>query len=722
MSFPPVPDFSPVADLRAVVSGGTYRFTVLTDRLIRLEYNRSGRFEDRPSQMAWHRALPVPAYTRTQKGATVEIETDFLRLRYRPGPFGFNRFTLNIALKASGVTWRYGDSPRKGGNLWGTTRTLDLFPAIKHHLGAGLLSRSGWAVIDDSHSLVFNSTGWLEPRGLRARDLYFFGYGDDAAGCLRDYTTLAGPIPMIPRFILGNWWSRYWAYTADELTGLMDEFRQHEIPLSVCIVDMDWHLTSGKNPLPKWTGYTWDRKLFPDPAAFVRGLHERELRTALNLHPAQGVRPFEEAYPDLACWMGADPAEGKTVKFDITDPRYAEGYFKFLHHPQEDIGVDFWWMDWQQGTHTRLPRLDPLWWLNHLHFYDLGRDGRKRPFVFSRWGGMGNHRYPIGFSGDTGISWKSLAYQPYFTATAANVGYGWWSHDLGGHMGKDFNPELTLRWMQFGLFSPIFRIHSTKNPASDRRPWSKPERIAAGIREVMQLRYAFIPYIYTMAWRAHRTGLSLSTPMYYGHMDEEDAFQASDQYFFGTELVVAPFITPSDPQTSQTTRKVWLPEGSWFDFFKGKGMNRGWQEVSGKLEDIPVFARAGAIVPLGPKVTWGTTANPPELDVYVFPGADNRFELYEDDGETMAYQQGGYALTPLSLAQNGATLTFAIHPAEGDTSSLPPARAWRVHLRGVEPGASAENAGHYDPATRTLDLEPVNLAPQEGFQVTFTLG
>ena len=251
----------------------------------------------------------------------------------------------------------------------------------------------------------------------------------------------------------------------------MEEFREREFPLSVCIVDMDWHTTQTGNRSVGWTGYTWNRDLFPDPAGFIAWLHEQGLRTALNLHPADGVHPHEEAYAEMAAAVGIDPATGEPVEFDSVDPRFVEAYFKFLHHPQEAIGVDFWWLDWQQGKQSKLQGLDPLWWLNHLHFYDLGRDGVKRPFIFSRWGGLGNHRYPIGFSGDTVVSWASLANQPYFTATAANVGYGWWSHDIGGHMWGVEDAELYLRWVQYGVFSPILRLHSTNNPYQDRRPW-----------------------------------------------------------------------------------------------------------------------------------------------------------------------------------------------------------------------------------------------------------
>jgi len=413
--------------------------------------------------------------------------------------------------------------------------------------------------------------------------------------------------------------------------------------------------------------------------------------------------------------MGIEPDEKEPIPIDIADPYFMEGYLKILHHPQEEKGVDFWWMDWQQGKKSNMTGLDPLWMLNHLHYYDLGRDGHKRPFVFSRWGGLGNHRYPIGFSGDTLVRWSALAFQPYFTATAANVAYGWWSHDIGGHMFKDKTPELYLRWVQFGVFSPIFRLHSTKLPTLERRPWAKPERIFHAARDAMQLRHALIPYIYSMAWRAHRTGISLVTPMYYGNMEEAVAFEAKEQYFFGSEILVAPIIAPSDSKTGMTVKQVWFPAGTWTNFFTGEQYKGGgWHEIQAALEDIPVFAKAGAIVPLAPKVGWGGIDNPTELDIYLFPGANNTFELYEDDGETTDYQHGKYAITSFSLKKN----IFTIHPAEGDLSLIPVTRAYRIHLRGVDENISTNLPGNYDPSTRTLSLEAFTLSPKETYTIT----
>ena len=681
MPLPPVPSFKSVASSKAIVTAPNVRFTVLTDRIIRIEYSKDNNFEDRPSQVFWYRDQPVPKFKKTVTNKTIEIETDYLKLVYKIARAGFARNNLSIMLKQSNVTWRFGDTARKAGNLKGTARTLDMVAGATK-LEDGLVSKAGWSVVDDMQTLVFDESGWLVPRTHTkkdSKDLYFFGYGRDIPALLRDYTRIAGEIPMIPRYILGNWWSRYYEYTQTELQTLMKEFRERDVPLSVCIVDMDWHVTKTGNASSGWTGYTWNRELFPDPQGFIDWLHSQGLRTALNLHPAQGVHPHEEQYEDLAQWMGIDPATKKPIPFDIADPRFAEGYLETLHHSHEKMGIDFWWMDWQQGKKSRVARLDPLWVLNHLHFQDLGRDEQKRPFVFSRWGGLGNHRYPIGFSGDTVIMWRSLAFQPYFTSTAANVAYGWWSHDIGGHMFKDGTPELYLRWVQFGVFSPIFRLHSTKKSGLERRPWGKPERIYQASRDAMQLRHSLIPYIYTMAWRAHRTGLSLVTPMYYGDMDSAEAFEVKDQYYFGSELFAAPVLKPVSARTGLATQKIWFPAGTWFNFFNGEQITGGvTRTIKSTLEDIPVYAKAGAIVPLAPKVGWGGLENPKELDLYVFPGADNRFELYEDDGETTDYQRGKYAITPFTLEKN----VFTIHRTMGDTSLIPAQRTYRVHLRG----------------------------------------
>jgi alpha-glucosidase (family GH31 glycosyl hydrolase) len=380
-------------------------------------------------------------------------------------------------------------------NLRGTTRTLDFVNGYAP-LNPSLMSRSGWSVMDDSATLVFNPAGWLEPRLPDGTDLYFFGYGHDYKACLRDYCRVSGGIPMIPRWALGNWWSRYWAHTQDELVSLIEDFQTYELPLSVCIVDMDWHVTEKGNDSTGWTGYTWNRALFPDPQGLIDFMHGKGLKVSLNLHPAEGIHCHEEQYEAMSRSMDIDPATKQPVVFDITNPTFAKAYFEVLHRPYETMGVDFWWVDWQQGLKSKLPGLDPLWLINHLHFYDLGRDGRRRPFIFSRWGNEGHQRYPIGFSGDSYITWDTLSFESYMTAAASNIAYGWWSHDIGGHTSGVEDNELFTRWVQFGVLSPINRIYATKGLFYDRRPWMfEDAKVLRVLRHSLQLRHALIPYL-----------------------------------------------------------------------------------------------------------------------------------------------------------------------------------------------------------------------------------
>lgn len=731
--------FSGQADPMAAVNGPQVRFTVLTPRMIRMEYSHNDVFEDRASQAFWYRKQPAPLFEVRRDAEAIEIETEYLLLRYRATKSGFTSNTLSVLVKSTGVTWHYGDYDNH--NLRGTARTLDEADG-EIRLEQGLLSRAGWSVVDDTESLVFSGTGWLERRPPASlsqyRDLYFFGYGLDYAGCLEEFGRVAGRTPLLPRYALGNWWSRYWNYQQDELRELMVEFREHEVPLSVCIIDMDWHITKTGNECSGWTGYSWNRELWPKPPDFMAWLHSQGLRTALNLHPAEGIWPHEERYAEMARHMGQDPAKGEPVRFDLANPRFVEGYFEILHHPMEKEGIDFWWLDWQQGqrmVHSTEPVaevMDPLWWLNHLHFYDLGRDGAKRPFIFSRWGGLGSHRYPLGFSGDTVVSWASLEFQPYFTATASNVAFGWWSHDIGGHMGGVEEPELYTRWVQWGAFSPILRLHSTKNAFHDRRPWGNGAEAFTAVREAMKLRHALIPYIYSMAWRMTEKTMPLVTPMYYRHAEREEAYWCRNQFYFGSELMVAPFVTPRHPETNLSRHTVWLPEGDWFDFATGEHFEGGRTiAVYGTLDDIPVFAEAGALVPLGPRVGWGGVENPDEITVYIFPGADRKFELYEDDGNSTGYLQGDYALTRLEQTSEGSWLTFRIRKAEGEARHIPDGRSYRLVVRGVRRpdrvrltvnGDERPVEGEYDAVTESLVVPAVRVRIEEELTLTVEAG
>ncbi len=669
----------PVAPAANQVVGEHYRITVLTPRLLRLEYSPTGRFEDRATQLVLHRDLGPVDFRVVRDATGLHLFTEALTLDYDEGPFSPSGLTVRIAGGPGYHSeWRYGirfePSIWQPGNLGGTARTLDGIDGSLP-LEDGLVSTTGYAILPDATLAL--SDGWVAPRTGGNTDLYYFGYGWDPAGAVRDFYRLTGAQPLLPRWAFGNWWSRYYAYTAEEYQQLVERFESENLPFSVAVVDMDWHQVDIDPAYGHgWTGFSWNRDLFPDPQAFLTWLHSHGLKVSLNLHPADGVRAFEDRYPQLAARLGIDPASGQPVNFDIANPDFVTAYFDEVLHPMEDEGVDFWWLDWQQGSHSSIPGLDPLWMLNHLHFLDSGREG-KRPLTFSRYAGPGSHRYPIGFSGDSVSTWASLDFQPYFTATAANIGYGWWSHDIGGHCFGYRDDEMVARWFQLGAFSPINRLHSTKALFAGKEPWKYSPVAREAMSEALRLRHRLIPYLYAMAERAHRLGEPLVRPLY--HVDPRpEALAARNSYFFGSELLVAPITAPADRATTLGQVTTWLPDGEWVDFFTDLRYSGGRVlQLHRPLSGYPVLAKAGAIVPL----TWPddySTGNPEAIELHLFTGADGGFTLYEDDDAA----QPRPVTTRYRWDQVAGVLT--IDPAEGALDLLPPERRYRVVVHGID--------------------------------------
>ena len=714
------------------------RISVLTPWLFRVEEQRSSVFCDKPTQAVICRSFDEPAFTvqKTKDEITLRTEEACLRYSYR------KRTVVSVAL-------RDGTEVRDfhAGNLRGTRRTLDqTYGPVR--LGEGILSKNGVAVLDDSASLIIDDSGRILPRTAAESDSYYFAYGRRYREAVRDYFRLTGFPPLIPRYALGNWWSRYKAYTADEYQKLMQRFIDEKIPITVATIDMDWHWVNvvdkfGKDSLdqfsrkgpaelffnlssPGWTGYSWNTDLFPDPRAFLAWLKSKNLKVTMNLHPASGCKFYEDAYRDFAAYMGIDPDSGKQICFDITDEKFLTGYFRFLHHPHEADGVDFWWIDWQQGTRTKVKGLDPLWALNHYHSLDIARDG-KRPLILSRFAGAGSHRYPLGFSGDTAQNWTSLAFQPFFTATASNIGYTWWSHDIGGHHAGERDDELYLRWVQFGVFSPIMRLHSTSNEFMGKEPWKYKGFVQRSAAEAMRFRHRLIPYLYSMNRRTAMEGRALCEPMYYHDPDDERAYRCPNEYWFGSELIVCPVTEPVGRKTNLAGTKVLIPKGRFTDLFSDR-IYQGDVETELFRDEsaVPVLAKEGAILPLDCNDTTNEWRNPAAMELLVFRG-NSSFTLYEDDGETMAFADGHYAETEYRVTEDGDTVSFRILPAAGDVSVIPPGRQYLVTFRDITRAEAVEvRKNGRRTAPRTLDdpkylqLRLMDIAPSDEIMITLT--
>lgn len=667
------------------------RFTVISDGAVRMEYAPDGQFVDAKSFVAVQRAYPAADY-RVKRGAWIEIATPKMVLRYRKNSGPFTASNLSVrSPKGAAVPFVWKPGMQQKGNLKGTYRTLDGYDGDtyvyderrpKMPIEDGLLATDGWTLIDDSDNFLFDGDKeweWVEKRpDDGAQDWYFLAYGHDYKAALRDFTLFAGKMPLPPRYAFGYWWSRYWAYSDKELRTLVKNFRAYDIPLDVLVIDMDWHYTDGDRG--GWTGWSWNRTLFPDPAKFLRWLDGEGIRSTFNLHPADGVRCGEDSYADVARDMGIDPASKQTVPWVSSDKKFIRSIFRRILTPMERDGVDFWWLDWQQQpTDPAVEGLSNTWWLNYVFFSDMEKNRDVRPMLYHRWGGLGNHRYQIGFSGDASITWASLDFQPYFNSTASNVLYGYWSHDIGGHhMADRIDPELYIRWMQFGALSPVMRTHSAKSAGLKKEVWNFAPEHADILRNTIRQRYALAPYIYTMARKAYDEGISLCRPMYYEWPEASEAYAFRNQYLFGDDILVAPVTAPG--KEGYATVKVWLPEGKWYEWQTGTMLDGGRiVERTFALDEYPVYVRAGAILPMYGDTVKNLNANDEEILLTLFPGGSGEFSLYEDNGDDKRYA-AEFARTHLKSVRDGNLLTVTVGKRTGDYRGMPAERKFSVKV------------------------------------------
>lgn len=711
--------YNPVANAGAIVngSGANARFTVLSPYVVRMEYSHEGVFEDRATLTFLNRHLPVPAFTSSVVNGMLTITTAALTITYQIGEI-FASWNLK-ATTTAGAAWSYGDVDY--GNLLGTIKSLDELCTItlnctqnantqvhdeSLHCGWGVVSRGGWTTIDDANDYIMSSTpgSWFSAslKNSNDVDLYFFGHGSNYRAALQDYTNLAGKTPMFHKAMLGAWYTRWYDFDNADLERLVKIFEDQAIPLDTLVLDMNWHTKNS------WTGFSWDRQLFPNPQDTLAFFKSKGLRYLANLHDADGIGPWEDTYVNMCRAMGLDPAAQQTVPFQPLNATYM--------HAVEDIvlqnaGFDFYWIDWQQGgMNGGCPgdHLNPTFITDHVRSTDNIRTGvNQRDAVLARWGGMGSHRYPVGFSGDVAqLTWECFAYQPYFSVTAANVAYGSISHDL---VGPPNDHELHVRWMQFGAFSGVMRIHDRGMSAGSCYPdcpyvniWKIPFRYFDAIRDAMQKRVALLPYMYTMMRNAYDTGVPLVYPMYYDWPSSNAAYAMGEngvhaQYMFGPSILVAPITAAGD--ASQIAQKtIWLPPAMWYDDVFGTLVQGGGSITqSYDVSEIPMFVRSGAIVPRIPNPTKIGVGSDQftSLDVYIYPGnTSGTFTLYEDASDTLDYVQGQFATTVISYVKSGLTgLTITVSPISGSYTGIVTTRKLRFFLVGAMPIASVTAAG-----------------------------
>ncbi len=669
-----------IANEKAIYKGNKYRITVLTERLVRFEYNEDGLFEDRPTQLVWFRKFDVPPISVRQDEKFIELTTKYFKVEYtKERPFSTSKLVpggnLRVNIQSTDKIWYYGHPEVR--NYLSTGISLDDVKD-KVKFKKGLYSTDGFVSIDDSASYIIESDGTIASRPKKIVDIYLFAYRKDFGLCLKDYFDLTGKPPLLPRYALGIWWSRNCIYNEEQVFRLLDKFNKNDIPLAVLLLDKDWHVRNYEKKQDLITGYTFNKQLFPAPYEFINKIHSFGLKLGLNVNPIEGIYPHEEMYEKAAIYL--EQPDKKNVPFNALNPKFLEVYLKLLLRPLENLGVDFFWNDYYNKKD-----LLSLWILNHYHFLDADKGEAKRGMLLARNSLLGGHRYGVLYSGKTKVSWETLKLLPFYNSSSSNIGISWWSHDIGGFHSGIEDGELYLRYVQLGTFSPIFRIHVDRGKYYKREPWRWDVKTFEIIKDYMRFRHRLIPYLYTEAHRYHQIGTPLIQPLYYKYPRIYDEPLYKNEYYLGSELMVSPLTTKKDNIINRVIHKFYLPAGIWYDLKSGKKFPGDRSYVSFfRDQDYPVFAKAGSIIPLSNDIDNNNIKPPENLEIHIFPGRSNNYKLYEDDGYTNIYKQGYYLITSIEYNYRESNYTVIIRALEGKSGIIPKVRNYKIRFRNTK--------------------------------------
>lgn len=663
----------------SVIQGNKFRITVLTERLIRLEYSEAGKFTDVPTKLIWNRLFDKPEFTVKGDEKYLEVTTKYFKLFYvKEKRFYGGRINptanLKVELTNSDRYWYYGHPEVRN---YGSPLTSLSNKKGNYDFGKALYSTDGFVTIDDSKNEIMSENGNLIKREGNNIDIYLFMYLNDYQLCLDDYFKLTSKPALIPRYALGNWWSRNEDYNDLSLKNLVDEFEQQDIPLSILILNHGWHLTQEEKKKNLKTGFTFNKNKFKAPYEMLSYLHSKGIRVGLAIDPTEGIYPYEEYFDKVKEYLEVN--KDGIIPFNIVDNKWLDVYLKILIHPLDALGVDFYFID------TKNSEKDINFYLNHYHFYDMMRNYKRRPMILSNNANVAPHRYPVMYSGKTIVGWNALKLIPFFNASAANYGVSWWSHDIGGYYKGIEDNELYTRFVQLGVFSPILKFGSEGGKYYKREPWKWGTKTYTITKDYLRLRHRLIPYLYSEAYKYHNEGKNIIEPIYYRYKELYDDLLYRNEYYFGSEFFISPIVTKKDYVMNRVIHKFYIPDGIWYDFVTGKKFPGPRNYVSFfKDEDYPVFARAGSIIPLGENDNIFDTTPPKNMEINIFPGRSNVYNLYEDDGMSDLYRKGFFLKTSIEYNYLPNNYTVIIRALEGKSGIVPDERNYKIRFRNTK--------------------------------------
>ena len=639
-----------------IIQGEKYRFTVLTDRLIRLEYSKDGVFLDNATSRVVFRKFPRPLFTVNESATLLQIETNYFTLSYvknKPFKGGFltQSGNLKVVLKESKREWYYKNPLVR--NLGTINYSLDDVVASELRLDKGLYGLEGFSVLDDSDSLVLNDNDEFEIRENKGIDLYLFVYNNDFNACLQDYFQLTGYPSMIPRYALGNWWYKNEDYRNEDIVNLVKKFKEERIPIRALVL--------GKKALDDKTPYVYDKLNIGSLSAYLK---QENIKLVSTIDPSLEIKKDSPYYEQISNYLKGNN------KFIPLSNEVLGVYLNTIIRPLEKNGVDLFNIDYNNKSDKI-----GLWKLDHYHTTEIALTGN-RGLILSRNSKYAPHRYPIIFTGKTKVNWETLSIIPRYNMAAANYGLSWVGHAIGGYYNGIEKEELYLRYIELATFSPVFILASEGGDYYKREPWKWKTDTLNTVREYMNLRERLISYLYSEGYYYSKYGIPLVQPFYYQYPKIVDEPNYKNQYFLGKEMFISPIIKPKNIVMNRVVQRIFVPEGTWFDFKSGLKYPGNKYYISFyKDSDYPVFCKAGAIIPLAL-----TNENIPKtLELVVFPLQDNIYELYEDDGESQNYLKGQYSITNLEYKYEPDNYTFTISKKSGN--NLLRTRSYRIRFK-----------------------------------------
>lgn len=676
-----------------ILKGQKYRITILSENLVRLEYNEQGIFNDYPTEQVLYRNFQKPQFEVNQDKNYLDVKTKYFQILYtKESNFDSGKInpTKNLMIKILNTDRYWYFNHPEARNIGSIGEGINIKDSVKLKklsdlkLKKGLYSFDGFVSIDDSKSMLIKEDGTFEVNPNKGIDTYLFVYLDDYDKCLQDYFNLTGYPRLIPRYALGNWWYKNDNYTDKTLKELVDGFGNNRVPISLVLFNNHWHKTPSIKKKVITSGFTFDKESFNDPSLMIKYLHRLGIRVGLSINPFDGFYNIDEYFEKAGEYLKTD--ENGVIPFNVLDPKTVDVYLKLFIHPLDNFDVDFYFIDYYLDKKN-----NDIAYLKHYELMDMERNYKHRPMLLGSNTSIASHRYSVLTSPKTNVGWDDLKLISLYHSLQSNMGISWWSHDIGGFTGGIEDEELYIRFIELGVFSPILKLSSDTGKYYKREPWKWNIKTNTIAKEFLTLRHKLLPYLYSEAYKYSIKGIPLIKPIYYDYNNLYDDETYYNEYYFGSELFVAPITTKKDPIMDRNIQKIYIPDGIWYDFFSGKKFPGGREYVSFYREqDYPVFAHAGSIIPMGLNPNPNDTNPPKNMEIHVFPGKSNTYHMYEDDGVSSLYKKDFFLLTDIDYNYMPNNYTVIIRAIDGKSNIAPEHRNYKIVFRNTKKAENVE--------------------------------